>query len=102
MVDGEKSVLMATGGLKEARFWSPDDPYLYEVYTILKVDGRVVDVDRIVTGFRKAEFKGGVGTGGVHLNDKFVYLKGYAQRSSNEWAGWGRRIRTGCMTRMRS
>lgn len=89
MVDGEKSVLMAMGGLKGARFWSPDDPYLYEVYTILKVDGKVVDVDRTVTGFRKAEFKGGVGKGGVYINDKFVYLKGYAQRSSDEWAGLG-------------
>ena len=46
MVDGEKSVQIATGSLKNARFWSPDDPYLYDVYTILKVDGKVVDVNR--------------------------------------------------------
>ena len=83
MVDGEKSVLTATGGLKDARFWSTEDPYLYNVYTILKVDGKVVDVDQgSSTGFRKAEFKGGAGTGGVYLNDKFVYLKGFAQRAS--------------------
>jgi beta-galactosidase len=42
-----------------------------------------------VTGFRKTEFKGGAGKGGVYLNDKFVYLKGFAQRASNEWAGLG-------------
>jgi beta-galactosidase len=89
MVDDEKSVQMATGSLKEARFWSTDDPYLYDVYTILKVDGKVVDVNRLETGFRKAEFKGGVGTGGVYLNDKFVYLKGFAERSADEWAGVG-------------
>ena len=89
MVDGEKSVLISEGALKQARFWHPDSPYLYEVYTILKVDGKVVDVDRTVTGFRKTAFKGGAGTGGVFLNDKFTYLKGYAQRSSNEWAGLG-------------
>ncbi len=89
MVDGEKSVQSATGGLKNARFWSPDDPYLYDVYTILKVDGKVVDVNRLETGFRKAEFKGGVGTGGVYINDKFVYLKGFAERSADEWAGVG-------------
>ncbi|MGD1072017.1 MAG: sugar-binding domain-containing protein [Bryobacteraceae bacterium] len=87
MVDGEKTVLSAAGPLKEARFWSPDDPYLYDVYTILAVDGKTVDVNRLSTGFRKTEFKGGVGTGGVFINDKFVYLKGFAQRSSNEWAG---------------
>jgi beta-galactosidase len=89
MVEGEKSVQMATGTLKEARFWSPDDPYLYDVYTIVKVDGKVVDVNRLETGFRKAEYKGGVGTGGVYVNEKFVYLKGFAQRSANEWAGVG-------------
>ena len=89
MVDGEKSVQTATGNLQETRFWSTEDPYLYDVYTILKVDGKVVDVNRLETGFRKAEFKGGAGTGGVYLNDKFVYLKGFAQRSADEWAGVG-------------
>jgi beta-galactosidase len=89
MVDGEKSVQSANGSLKNARFWSTDDPYLYDVYTILKVDGKVVDVNRLETGFRKTEFKGGVGTGGVYINDKFVYLKGFAERSADEWAAVG-------------
>jgi beta-galactosidase len=89
MVDGEKSVQSATGSLKGARFWSTEDPYLYDVYTILKVDGKVVDVNRLETGFRKAEFKGGAGKGGVYVNDKFVYLKGFAERSADEWAGVG-------------
>ncbi len=35
------------------------------------------------------DFKGGAGTGGVYLNDKFVWLTGYAQRSSDDWAGLG-------------
>src|ERR1022692_291574 len=34
MVAGEKTMITATGPLKAARFWSPDDPYLYSVYTI--------------------------------------------------------------------
>ena len=89
MVDGEKTLLTATGALKDTRFWTTEDPYLYNVYTTLKVDGKVVDVDKIVTGFRKAEFKGGAGKGGVYLNGKFVYLKGFAQRASNEWEGLG-------------
>jgi len=53
------------------------------------VDGKIVDVDKVTTGFRQTEFKGGAGTGGVYLNGKFVYLKGFAQRASNEWAGLG-------------
>ena len=89
MVDGEKTVLTAAGALKDTRFWCPEDPYLYDVYTILTVDGKTVDVNKLVTGFRKTAFRGGAGTGGVYLNDKFIYLKGFAQRSSNEWAGLG-------------
>ena len=89
MVKDEKTVLQAVGSLKGARWWSVADPHMYDVYTILKVDGKVVDVDRTTTGFRKTEFKGGVGTGGVYINDEFVYLKGFAQRSVDEWAGLG-------------
>ena len=89
IVSGAKTVLTAAGPLTDARFWSPDDPYLYDVYTMLTVDGKVVDVTRTTTGFRKTEYRGGVGTGGVYINDKFVYLKGYSQRSSDEWAGVG-------------
>jgi beta-galactosidase len=86
---GDKSILAASGALAAARFWSTDDPYLYDVYTILTVNGKVVDTNKITTGFRKAEFRGGTGTGGVYINDKFVYLKGFAQRTSDEWAGIG-------------
>jgi beta-galactosidase len=89
MVDGEKKMMTATGALKGARFWSPEDPSLYDVYTILTVDGKTVDTNRVTTGFRKTGFKGGAGTGGVYINGNFVYLKGFAQRSSNEWAGLG-------------
>ena len=89
LVSREKTELNATGKLTEARFWSPDDPSLYDVYTILTVDGKVVDVAKSKTGFRKVQFKGGVGTGGVYINDQFVYLKGYSQRSTDEWAGLG-------------
>jgi beta-galactosidase len=89
MVNGEKDILQATGNLANANFWSPDQPYLYDVYTIVTVNQKVVDVCKTRTGFRKADFRGGAGTGGVYINDKFVYLTGYAQRSSDEWAGLG-------------
>ncbi len=49
----------------------------------------MVDATKITTGFRKVEFKGGAGTGGVYINDKFVYLKGFSERSADEWAGVG-------------
>jgi beta-galactosidase len=89
MVAGEKTVISTSGRFANATFWSPAEPHLYEVVSILKVEGKVVDVVRTTTGFRQAEYRGGVGTGGVYLNGKFLYLKGYAQRSTDEWAGLG-------------
>ena len=89
LVTGQTEVLKATGSLAPARFWDVGDPYLYEVYSILAVNGKVVDVCKTRTGFRQAAFKGGAGTGGLWLNGHFVYLKGYAERSVDEWAGLG-------------
>ena len=89
LVNGQTEVFTASGKLADAKFWSDETPYLYDVYSTLTVNDKIVDVQKIKTGFRKAEFKGGVGTGGVYLNDKFVWLTGYAQRSSDEWAGLG-------------
>jgi len=89
LVSGEKEVFMANGKLADAKFWSDETPNLYDVYTMLTVNDKVVDVQKVHTGFRKAEFKGGVGTGGVWLNDKYVWLTGYSQRSSDDWAGLG-------------
>lgn len=68
----------------DVRFWSLDDPYLYTVYTILKDgDGNVVDVQEKETGFRKVTYDT---INGILINDSPVWLVGYAQRSTNEWA----------------
>jgi beta-galactosidase len=89
LVNGQTETFTVSGRLAAARFWDVNDPYLYDVYSILSVGGEVVDVCKTRTGFRKIEFKGGAGTGGVWLNDRFVWLTGYAQRSVNDWAGLG-------------
>ncbi|MDR1011681.1 MAG: DUF4982 domain-containing protein [Opitutaceae bacterium] len=89
MVDGETAIATAAGPLADARWWSPGQPNLHDVYTILSVAGKVVDVNKVTTGFRKTEFKGGAGTGGVYINDRFTWLTGWAQRSTNEWAAIG-------------
>jgi beta-galactosidase len=89
LVDGQTEIFKAGGRLADANFWSDANPHLYDVYTLLTVNGKVMDVRRTATGFRATGFKGGAGTGGVYLNGKFVWLTGYAQRSSDEWAGLG-------------
>ncbi len=68
----------------DVNFWSIDTPYLYTVYTILRdADGNAVDVKKEETGFRKVTYDKDKG---VLINDKAVWLRGYAQRSTNEWA----------------
>jgi beta-galactosidase len=89
LVSGQTETFKATGRLTNAGFWSDATPNLYDVYCLLTMDGKVVDVQKIRTGFRQAEFTGGAGTGGVHLNGQFVWLTGYAQRSADSWAGLG-------------
>jgi beta-galactosidase len=79
--------------ITDVHFWQPDYPYLYTVYNQLKDEsGKVIDIYPVTTGFRKAEFKGGYNTGGVYINNKQMYLSGYAQRSTNEWAVLGNAV----------
>lgn len=76
--------ITASYNASNVRFWSLDDPYLYTVYTILKdSSGNVVDVQKKETGFRKVSYDP---SSGIMINDKAVWLKGYAQRATNEWA----------------
>src|SRR5262249_38189394 len=76
------TVLKASGPVG-AKLWSDLSPNLYNVVTTLTVGGAVVNGRSTTTGFRKVEFRGGTGTGGLYLNGRFVYLLGYAQRSTN-------------------
>ncbi|MET1057798.1 MAG: sugar-binding domain-containing protein [Pedobacter sp.] len=66
-------------------FWSWGYGYLYSVTTKLISGGITIDALTTKTGFRKAEFKGGM----VYLNDRVLMMKGYAQRTSNEWPAVG-------------
>ena len=77
------SYINASFEAKDMRFWSDKDPYLYTVYTILKDGDEIIDVQKKDTGFRKVEYNI---NDGLLINDKSVYLKGYAQRSTDEWA----------------
>lgn len=86
----EVQYIKVSAKVEGMRFWSPDDPYLYNVYTILKdSDGNILDVTETSTGFRKTVINGGTDDGGVYINDEYYYLKGYAQRATNEWAAIG-------------
>ena len=82
---GETVVVKADAAVKDLNFWSWGYGYLYDVVTTLKVNGKAVDSVTTRTGFRKTEF----GKGMVKLNGRVIQMKGYAQRTSNEWPAVG-------------
>lgn len=92
LADGQTTLLEARGPLTDVQLWSDVTPNLYDVITRLSIDGAVVNTRTTVTGFRQAEFRGGAGTGGVYINGRFVYLLGFAQRATNDWAALGQAV----------
>ncbi|MEQ1762745.1 MAG: sugar-binding domain-containing protein [Pyrinomonadaceae bacterium] len=85
---GETKTIAAADKLTNLNFWSWGYGYLYTVTTELNVDGKIVDSLKSRTGFRKTEF----GNGLFKLNDRTLQLKGYAQRTSNEWPALGNAV----------
>ena len=82
---GETTTVSVTTPVANLNFWSWGYGYLYNVTTTLKVNGKPVDTVVTRTGFRKTDFAGGM----LKLNDRAIQLKGYAQRSTDEWPGVG-------------
>lgn len=82
---GETKKVTASARLEQLEFWSWGYGYLYSVTTRLKSDGKIVDAVTTRTGFRKTDFSEGM----VRLNDRVLQMKGYAQRTSNEWPAIG-------------
>ncbi|HEY1193512.1 glycoside hydrolase family 2 protein [Flavobacterium sp.] len=81
----ETKIVKANSPVKNLHFWSWGYGYLYTVKTILKIDGKIVDEVSTKTGFRKTAFA----EGQFWLNDRVLQIKGYAQRTSNEWPAIG-------------
>ena len=83
---GETKTVQATAEAGNLHFWSWGYGYLYTVKTVLKDDThRIFDEVVTRTGFRKTRF----GEGKIWLNDRVIQMKGYAQRTSNEWPAVG-------------
>lgn len=80
------TVLIAQSLVKNLRFWDLEDPYLYVVEVKLFADDIQVDHMIIETGFRKIDYDKNKG---ILINEMPVWLTGYAQRASNEWAAIG-------------
>lgn len=66
-------------------FWSWGYGYLYTVKSRVVEEGVVLDETTLRTGFRKTRFA----EGKIWLNDRVLMMKGFAQRTSNEWPAVG-------------
>ena len=88
LAPGETKTISASDRVNNLNLWSWGYGYLYDVYTTLKIDGKPVDTVKTRTGFRKTEFANGL----FKLNDRTLQLKGYAQRTSNEWPALGNAV----------
>ena len=82
---GKTAVCRASQKVSGLHFWSWGYGYLYDVKTQLLVDDKCIDEVTTTTGFRKTAYKDGM----VYLNDRVLQLKGFAQRSTNEWPAVG-------------
>ena len=83
---GETKTVKASAPVGGLHFWSWGYGYLYTVKTALKdSNNRIFDEVSTRTGFRKTRFA----EGKVWLNDRVIQMKGYAQRTSNEWPAVG-------------
>ncbi len=85
---GDTITMKAARELQNLHLWSWGYGYLYTVKSMLVKAGKpneVIDSQDIRTGFRKIEYKDGM----FYLNDRVLQLKGFAQRSTNEWPAAG-------------
>lgn len=83
---GQKQVIKMLGELASPRLWEPESPHVYAVTTQLLTNDVVVDEDVQPLGVRWMTFNPHTG---FYINDRYVKLKGWGQKSTNEWPGLG-------------
>ena len=81
----QTETISVSGAVSDLELWSWGYGYLYDVHTSLVVEGNAVDKVVTRTGFRKTNFSDGM----FKLNDRTMQVKGYAQRTTNEWPALG-------------
>ena len=85
LAPGETITVGDSVRLKNLHLWSWGYGYLYKVATILQDHATTIDSVTTITGFRRTEFSHGMLT----LNGRAIQVKGYGQRTTNEWPAIG-------------
>ena len=80
----ETTTVSVTMTVDHPHLWSPDDPYLYKLVTLVKVKGEIVDVYETTTGLRDIDF---TADRGFILNGKPLKLKGVNMHQDHAGVG---------------
>ncbi len=83
---GEQTEFKLTASLLKPRLWEPAYPHLYRVVCTLRVGVETVDTSEIPLGIRAARFDA---ARGFLINGEHLKLRGWGQKSTNEWPGLG-------------
>ena len=86
LAPGEKTQVKLTATVSDPILWSDQYPYQYKVVSHIIADGKEVDTDETNFGIRIFRFTNDYG---VYLNENYLKLQGWGQKSTNEWAGLG-------------
>lgn len=84
---GEATFEQTTKPIANPRLWSPENPYIYLVKTVIKKNGKILDDITTPLGFRWFDFDG---EKRFSLNGKFVKLRGTNRHQ--DYAGMGNAI----------
>jgi beta-glucuronidase len=71
--------------ISDAKFWSPDSPYLYDLVVELLADGQMIDRYTLPIGIRTIEVDGDA----LLLNGKPIVLRGFGRHEDFPVAGRG-------------
>ena len=72
------------GYIKDVKIWDIEHPHRYLIRTELIADGKVIDVNEVKVGFRKAEFT----NEGFLLNGRRVQIRGLNRHQSYPYVGY--------------
>ena len=86
VVGGGSATFKVSGALKNPRLWDPEYPHLYRVANKLMSANKVVDVSDVPLGIRAPRWDV---REGFFLNGRHLKLRGWGQKSTNEWPGLG-------------
>lgn len=83
---GASETVKLTGKVQDPRLWEPGYPYLYRVVLTLKAGGETADTCEVPFGIRSVRW---TLDQGFFINGHPLKLRGWGQKSTDEWPGIG-------------